>query len=480
MGGSVNRQLIAVAAARLLVAALVGIAVWPQQARAHVLSRVACPSVHQCTAVDGSGLAVTFDPASPGGGTRRTIDIAGDRALKGIACPSATQCTAVDGSGGEITFDPSARLPGARIVIERGNDLTGVACPTATWCTAVDAAGNEVSFDPGAPGHPSAVMINSPPDAYTSTPPLTGIACPSVGRCSTVDNLGDELTFDPEGSGNAVASSLKQNAFGGDDGTRINGIACATFALCTGVDAGGYADTFNPGSTAGPNSVQIDSESLTAVACPTPTQCTAVDRNGSEVTFNPAAAGTPSPWPISPGSRLRGVACPSASQCTAVGADIEVTFDPSDTTTAVQATIDPGPAVTAGNARATGFGIGHAKLSFELAAAGTASPVRMIAIKPPAGLAFAHSGHDLAQGIMVLSDGAPVKLRATVTHGQLRIVLRAPAPTVEIAISRPAIRLTRALATGVKTGEIRTLTFTIEAGDTAEVQTKIVVRMRAS
>lgn len=434
------------AAARLLVVALLGIGGWPQQARAHVLSRVACPSVTQCTAVDGSGLAVTFDPSSPGGGTRRTIQIAGDHALRGIAYPSVTQCTAVDGAGGEITFDPVARLPGARIVIEHGNDLTGIACPTATWCTAVDAAGNEVSFDPATPGHPSPVMVNSPPDAYTSTPPLTDIACPSVRRCSAVDNLGDELTFDPQGSETAVTRSLRQNAFGGDDGTPINGIACATVVLCTGVDAGGNADTFNPASTNGPNTVQIDSQSLTAVVCPTPSQCTAVDRAGRAVTFNPAAPGTLSPAPISLGSRLNGIACPSASECTAVAADFEVTFDPSDPAAAAQATIDPGPAVTAVDAVATGFGIGHAKLSFELAAAGTASPVRTITIKPPTGLAFARSRHDLAQGIMVISDGAPVKLRASVARGQLRIVLGAPAPAVEIAISRPAITLTRALA----------------------------------
>ena len=135
-------------------------------------------------------------------------------------------------------------------------------------------------------------MINSPPDAYTSTPPLTDIACPSVRRCSAVDNLGRRADVRPTGLGDGVTSSLKQNAFGGDDGTPINGIACATFALCTGVDAGGNADTFDPASTAGPNTVQIDSESLTAVACPTPTQCTAVDRAGRDVTFNPAAPGT--------------------------------------------------------------------------------------------------------------------------------------------------------------------------------------------
>lgn len=475
-----NRQLIAFVVARLLVAALLAIGVWPQQALAHVLSRVACPSVRQCTAVDGSGLAVTFDPSSPGGGTRRTIQIAGDRALKGIACPSVTQCTAVDAAGGEITFDPVARLPGARIVIEAGNDLTGVACPTATWCTAVDAAGNEVSFDPAAPGHPSAVMINSPPDAYTGTPPLTDIACPSVRRCSAVDNLGDELTFDPQGSETAVTRSLRQNAFGGDDGTRINGIACATAVLCTGVDAGGNADTFDPVSTNGPNTVQIDSQSLTAVACPTPSQCTAVDRAGRAVTFNPAAPGTLSPAPIGPDSRLSGIACPSPSECTAVAADFEVTFDPSDPASAAQVTIDPGPAVTAADAAATGFGIGHAKLSFELAAAGTASPVRTITIKPPAGLAFARSRHDLAKGIIVISDGAPVKLRASVARGQLRIVLVAPAAAADLAISRPAITLTRALANGVKSGEIPTLTLTIEAVDTAEVETTIVVRMPAT
>src|SRR5207237_836739 len=70
---------------------------------------VACPSTSQCTAVDGYGREVTFDPNNPGRATPTTID--GPYALYAVACPSTSQCTAVDAQGGAVTFDP--KKPGS-------------------------------------------------------------------------------------------------------------------------------------------------------------------------------------------------------------------------------------------------------------------------------------------------------------------------------------------------------------------------------
>jgi hypothetical protein len=65
---------------------------------------VSCPSLRQCTLVDGNGRAFTFDPLFPGQPTSLNIHLAGPMAL---ACPTTTQCTAVAGRS-EVTFKPRA------------------------------------------------------------------------------------------------------------------------------------------------------------------------------------------------------------------------------------------------------------------------------------------------------------------------------------------------------------------------------------
>ena len=67
---------------------------------------IACPSAHQCTAVDADGQEVTFDPTSPG--TPTPISVGGAFSMPAaVACPSTGQCTFV-GAGGEVTFDPTS------------------------------------------------------------------------------------------------------------------------------------------------------------------------------------------------------------------------------------------------------------------------------------------------------------------------------------------------------------------------------------
>jgi hypothetical protein len=125
----------------------------------HALMSVTCPSTAQCTAVDESGRAVTFNPASPGSPTPTTIDSGGN--LESVACSSTAQCTAVDESGQMVTFDPTAPGTPTPIVIDSGRALTSVTCPSTAQCTAVDASGRELTFDPGSPGSPVPVTIDS-------------------------------------------------------------------------------------------------------------------------------------------------------------------------------------------------------------------------------------------------------------------------------------------------------------------------------
>ena len=208
------------------------------------LDAVACPSTGQCTAVDGAGRQVTFDPTSPGTPTPTTIDT---YALEGVACPSTSQCTAVDLAKRQVTFDPaSPGTPTPATIdgpIDGTNTPRGVACPSTSECTAVDVAGRQVTFDPASAGTPTPTPIDS-------TNPLLGVACPSTSQCTAVDDDGQQVTFDPT----------------------------------------------SPGT---PTPTTIDSTNgLEAVACPSASQCTAVDFEGRQVTFDPTSPGTPAPTPI--------------------------------------------------------------------------------------------------------------------------------------------------------------------------------------
>jgi len=82
--------------------------------------------VSQCTAVgdDVNGMQVTFNPSAPGTATA-TIIAAGRNQPVAVACPSVSQCPALDGSGGEVTFDPSAPGTPTPATIDTGNKLPG-------------------------------------------------------------------------------------------------------------------------------------------------------------------------------------------------------------------------------------------------------------------------------------------------------------------------------------------------------------------
>ena len=122
---------------------------------------VACPSRSQCTALEASGRAVTFDPRR-----RRPLGVvtidprAKNDASSAFACPSTKQCTATGADDfTEVTFDPrSPRTPTWFTIAQAVGGLVGVACPSVTQCTGVDAQGEEVTCDPRARCLPSWIV----------------------------------------------------------------------------------------------------------------------------------------------------------------------------------------------------------------------------------------------------------------------------------------------------------------------------------
>lgn len=285
---------------------------------------VACPSRSQCTAVDGRGGEVTFDPLAPGFPVVHAVDTAG---LNGVACASASQCTAVDASGREVTFDPLARGTEAPVAIDSVG-LRGVACPSSSQCSALDASGRVVTFDPASPNTPTSQVVAGSGGAWLS------VACPSIAQCTAVDGSGEEATFDPRAPGSAAGMRIDTAGF--------SSVACPSTSQCTAVDSASREVTFDPTSPGrptpvGPLGTGPGTESV-IVACPSPAQCTGVDLTGEEATFDPTSPGRPRPVQMYTGASLVRVACPTRSLCVAVGLEPflfrpqlldEVAFNPS-------------------------------------------------------------------------------------------------------------------------------------------------------
>jgi hypothetical protein len=348
------------------------------------INRVACASLTQCTAVDGVGHAVTFNPESPHGVTTATI---GTHSLSGIACPSSAQCTAVDVSGNETTFDPESRAGGSPLVIDSKGIPLGVACPSTSQCTTVDANGEEITFDPqsgktlgsteidpngvlisvqcpggsptwcvavdisgaaigfhptGAPGVQGPTQIDSGQNTVVAAAACSSTA--SSTQCALVDNVAGAIGFkaplggspQPGGSGTILQSNAGE--------TVPTALACPSDTECVAVDGHGNESLFDQTLIFGV-AIPVDpGQALSDVACPSESQCTAVDRDGQEVTFNPnpQSVGTPTPAAIDGHSNLSSLACPSVTQCTAVDVGgTEVTFTPGSSSMPQTGKVDP-------------------------------------------------------------------------------------------------------------------------------------------
>jgi hypothetical protein len=329
------------------------------------LSRVACASLTQCTALDISGHAITFNPKAPRKAAPVRVITGIDTFGDGIACPSVSQCTAVGsviigphGYAREATFNPAApgqpntvimggpkrvavpcstlpaaaALPGAtQCAIEPSGVFRDVSCPSVRQCTSPD-GGGEVTFDP------VTAVVTTDSRFLGLQEDFEGIACPSLSECVSFDTgrLGSEtdaggaIAFNPIAPTPTPRVRLTSHE-------RPGGMSCPSVSQCTAVERGkGTEVTFNPStSTVSGRTTFFGGGEATGIACPSPTQCTAVAGTGGgqyEVTFNPQGPGKGprvllDSDPHNPA--LTNVACPSASQCTAVNTrGAEITFNP--------------------------------------------------------------------------------------------------------------------------------------------------------
>lgn len=322
---------------------------------------VACPTASQCTAVDFSGLQVTFDPGSPQAWSSYAVQAFQEDSA--IACPTVSQCTSVGAGGREVTFDPDVAGGSMPDVIDGPRQLEAVACPSVSQCTAVDEDGRALNFDPA---HPSATVAVS-----LSSAPLSAIACPTATQCTAVDPVQSRLvTFDPEapGSTQAITLAAPQDslacpsasecvAIGGPQQQSVEfnpqtgqtqapitrsqsplfSVACPSVSQCTATADSGEEVTFDPGSTAIVSRSPVDTvgecctnNALGHIACPTTTRCVAVAQTwgGDEWTFDPRAPGHPPTEPVGDAAPLIAVACPLPTECTTL-AKVEAPFLPS-------------------------------------------------------------------------------------------------------------------------------------------------------
>jgi hypothetical protein len=471
----------------LIAATVVALGSWwcAAPASARTLEAVACPTAGQCTAIDNTGQEITFNSHSPGGRTSSTVD-PGDF-LAAIACPTRTQCTAVSTTGKEVTFNPISPGHPEPLPVDSANVLTWIACPTSTQCTAVDGGGAEVTFNPTSPGHPKVITIDVTNDNYPSPIGLNGIACTSATQCVAVDEDGDELRFNPQHpppSYNFYTSTGGGTVTGGDDtGQPLDAIACPSSSQCTAVDDTGSVVTSDPDNQGSATNTALDDtnngNTFWSIACPSSAQCTAVDNAGVAVTFNPASPpANPTLTPIDSGGNLTGLACPSAIQCAAVGGDIELTFDPASPGQPTPVAIDNGP--TASNARATGFGKGHAQLLFTLTAAEDAPAISAFNLAPPNGIEFASSPNLLLKGVGVRADGAKVRSRIGLSHGRLAVRLATPADSIQITLSRPAIIPSTVIANEIRSGKLRAVQLTVTTTSTNLPTTQLTFNARVA
>ncbi len=355
----------------LLIALVAVLAGWPAVAHAGLswsdpvflneggqigMGPVSCPSSTQCTAMDGDGKDVTFNPSSPRGWSAYKVDPHG---VAGVSCPAVNECVAVDGHGEEVTFDPDrAGTEHLRRIDAYGLGL--ISCPSTSQCTAGDSSGRVVTFQPGSSG-PSNVR------SLTSAE-LAGISCPTASQCTVIDTGNSSsgipvgtprlITFDPAASAAAV-KSVTVAGLGPEVACPKASECVATVftSTCGSSSCQGGTVTFDPNSNTTPTVEPRSQLFYLSIACSSAQQCTAMDMGGNEVTFDPESPSFINRVFVDPrgdypkGENRGEIDCPVASLCAVVSStspgSAEMTFDPQAPRTPPAVPVDDGaPAVT--------------------------------------------------------------------------------------------------------------------------------------
>jgi kumamolisin len=116
------------------------------------------------------------------------------------------------------------------------------------------------------------------------------------------------------------------------------------------------------------------------------------------------------------------------------------------------------------------------KLSVTFEAGTNAPALKSVSVTLPNGLSFANKAKSLAKGIGVKDGGKKVKFKAKVQRGRLTITFKTSQRTATITIGKPAISVSRSLASKVKHHKIKRLSVGLRATDTANTTTKISIK----
>ena len=277
------------------------------------LNGIECLSTSACVAVDTSadyaGDAIAFNPAT--GEVTAQPTYLSTYPLEAIACPSTSQCTANDGVGNEVTYDPTTP-PSLAVAVDDPGLLVAVSCAAATQCTALDRSGQETTFNPASPGQVSVASV-------TAAGAAANISCPTLHVCVVASVTGHVTAFDPA----FPAQTLVKNFASG-----LTGIACASGKQCTALAPDSRAITFNAAALAtGRKTVQWQTGASSAISCPGVTLCVAVGGH-RVVVFNPQKTTAPKQRLLE-SDGLTAVACPTMTSCTALDVfGYAWTFDP--------------------------------------------------------------------------------------------------------------------------------------------------------
>lgn len=249
------------------------------------LSQLACASATQCTAVEPSGAAVTFNPIGAGAVTH-TKPLAADGTIA-ITCPSTASCVEADAAGDVAVFAPRrAAAKAASFTVTGAQSQTTVACPSAAECVAETYTGAAV-FDPAHPGSPKSTTITANGSGGQPT-----LACPSASLCVGSDgNDGSLYSYAPGAPASAKVHAVTSTP-------QIGSLDCASRSFCValaspktgiGVNLGYIA--FNPSRPGNPGVTKLTDGSLEFLTCASATLCAAAGNNGGVFTFDPKRPG---------------------------------------------------------------------------------------------------------------------------------------------------------------------------------------------
>ena len=221
-----------------------------------ITKALSCSDAATCTAVDGSGNAITYN----GSTWARPQIIDAHHSFVGLSCPTTSFCTAVDASGyalNDVGGHWSAPVALNTVVPNEG--LSGVSCASSTFCMATSSLGKVYRFN----GLTWSAPITVIPDAA-----ISGISCPSAAFCMMGDTAGRVTRFN--GSTWSVPVTI-------DPGLGLRSMSCPTSSFCAVTDDFGNVLTWHGSSWSAPVALGFGAD----VSCTSASSCLAVGSDGS-------------------------------------------------------------------------------------------------------------------------------------------------------------------------------------------------------